>query len=264
MSDAEKKNDRKGKQKMIEVDVEPRIHWYPREHCITRFPYGISFPQGCESPGYEEDFSWYLDDLQHNVEVKIDECLQEDGPPGIVHELLMDSPVERLRQHFNQPKPAPINQDTSNPFADLEAKVGIGSSNQHAPDVVGQRSSRVYSGTERCYVTGTPMSSEHPHMVSREHRVLYAFHPKFGPFEVHEGVAVVADQFLVSGLSRVGFQSITLDAEVRFMVRQMAGRPWRIDDPMCFPVIDSLCPATGRIGRAIFAGFGNPGTDPAT
>ncbi|KAI3915072.1 hypothetical protein MKW92_007261, partial [Papaver armeniacum] len=264
MFDAEKKIDRKGKQKMIEVDVEPRIHWYPREHCITRFPYGIAFPQGCESPGYKEDFSWYLEDLQHNVEMKIEEYLQEDGPPGIVQEFLMDSPVERLCQHFNQPKPAPINQDTSNPFADLGVEVGIGSSRQHAPDKIGHRSTRESRGIESCYVTGTPMSSEHPQMGSREHWVLYAFHPKFGPFEVHEGVDVVADRFLVSGLSRVRFWSITLDAEERFMVRQSAGRPWRNDEPMRFPVMDSLCPATGRIGREIFTGFENPDTDPAT
>ncbi|KAI3951042.1 hypothetical protein MKW92_048765, partial [Papaver armeniacum] len=119
MSDNEKNFDRKGKQKMVEVEIEPRIHWYLREHCVTRLPYGIAFPQGCESSGYEEDFNWYLEDMQHNVEVKVEECLQNDGPPGIVHELLMDSPVEHLRHHFNQPKHVPINQDISNPFADL-------------------------------------------------------------------------------------------------------------------------------------------------
>ncbi|KAI3900786.1 hypothetical protein MKW98_012510, partial [Papaver atlanticum] len=78
MSDAIRNMDRKGKWKMIEVDIEPRIHWYPREYAIDRLPYGITFPQGCESPGFEANFSWYFDDLQHNVNMKIEECLQKD------------------------------------------------------------------------------------------------------------------------------------------------------------------------------------------
>lgn len=55
--------------------------------------------------------------------------------------------------------------------------------------------------------------------------VLYAYHPKYGRLEVHEGVAVVADGLLVYGVSRVRFQSITLPAAERFMVRQLAARP---------------------------------------
>ncbi|KAI3960482.1 hypothetical protein MKW98_002981, partial [Papaver atlanticum] len=249
MSDAERNSDRKGKRKLVEADIESRIHWYPRKYSIDRLPYGIIFPQGCESPIFEESFAWYLDDLQHNVDVKVEECLQQEGTPG--HELLFESPVERLRQFFNQPKATPIYQDTSNPFKDVgvESPVRKGGCSRQTQDEVGDAVKR--------YVTGIPVSSEHPQMGSKEKWVLYAYHPKFGPFEVHEGVAVVADRFLVYGLSRVGFQSITLSADERFVVRQLASQPWRHDDPMHFPVMDALCPATGKIGRAIFVGKEN-------
>ncbi|KAI3869981.1 hypothetical protein MKW92_049523, partial [Papaver armeniacum] len=258
-------DDQKGKRKLHEVEGEPRIHWYPREFSITRFPYGIPFPQGCESPEYEADFSWYLEDLQHNVEVKLEQDLQKDRPLGAIsHELLMDSQVDRLRRHFNQPNPASIGQDTSNPFADLYANIGFGSSAQHAAEGMNQGALTKHGDRNECYATGMPKSATHPQMGKNEHWVLYAFHLKYGPFEVHEGVAVVADRFLISGVSRIGYQSITLDARERRIVRHLAGQPLHRDEPIRFPVMDSLCLATGRIGRAIFEGFGSPGTQPAT
>ncbi|KAI3928456.1 hypothetical protein MKW98_024057, partial [Papaver atlanticum] len=92
--------------------------------------------------------------------------------------------------------------------------------------------------------------------------VLYAYHPRYGPFQMHKGVDVVVDRFLVSGLSRIGYQSITLDAKERYMVRQLAAHPWWYDEPMHFPVMDALCPVIWKIGRAIFSGAIQPATDP--
>ncbi|KAI3963408.1 hypothetical protein MKW98_022830, partial [Papaver atlanticum] len=262
--------DRKGKRKMQEVDIEPRIHWYPHEYCVDCFPYGIAFPQGCESPGFEESFPWYLDDLQHNVNVKVEECLDQDGPPSVVHELLIDSPVERLKQFLKQPNPAPINQDTSNPFEDqgegvvpnksiLQEK-NVESGPSHPPEEHQGNQDKMSDIGE----IGSQSSTAKPRRPGSDDDswVLYAYHPKYGPFQVHEGVVVVADRFLVSGLSRVGFQSITLAADERHMVRQLAARPWHYDEPMHFPVMDALCPATGLIGQAIFTGGVQPTTDP--
>lgn len=36
-----------------DFSMEPQIYFYPHEHAIERLPYGIPFPQGCESPAYE-------------------------------------------------------------------------------------------------------------------------------------------------------------------------------------------------------------------
>ncbi|KAI3830608.1 hypothetical protein MKX03_016440, partial [Papaver bracteatum] len=235
--------DRKGKKKMMEIEEEGSIRWYPREYGITRLPYGIPFPQGCESPGYESDFSWYLNDMQHNVDVKLEVELQGDTPPGaVLHELMMDSPVDWLRSHFVQIKVTPREQEFINPFADLHNERDIGSSAPKSP-----------GGNDR-YVTGMPRAASHPQMGNRKHWVMYAFHPKFGPFEVHEGVAIVADRFLISGVSRIGYQSITLESRERGIVRQLDALPIHRDEPMRFPVLDALCPTVGNIGRSIFAG----------
>lgn len=73
--------DPKGKRKLIEAEEEPRIHWYPYEHLVSRLPYGVAFPQRCESPDFQANFDWYLRDMQHNIGVKIEEeFLQQDGP----------------------------------------------------------------------------------------------------------------------------------------------------------------------------------------
>lgn len=49
------------------------------------------------------------------------------------------------------------------------------------------------------------------------------------------------------------------------MVRQLDAQPWHEDEPMHFPVMDALCPATSKIGRAIFVSAAiDPATDPST
>lgn len=116
MDENQRNVDQKGERKMREVDDEPRIHWYPYEHLLNCLPYGIAFPQGCESSDFQENFDWYLRDMQHNVDVKLEECLDQDGPPEIIHELLLDFPIERLAQFFKQNKPSPIRKSIGNPF----------------------------------------------------------------------------------------------------------------------------------------------------
>ncbi|KAI3848369.1 hypothetical protein MKW98_005749 [Papaver atlanticum] len=259
MADNQQNVDRKGKRKMSEVDIEPRIHWFPYEHIVSRLPYGIAFPQGCESPNFRESFDWYLKDMQHNMDVKIEECLQQDNPPGVVHELLINSPVERLIQFFKQSKPSHINQDNNNQFLRSGVSVEHGGCKMHGNAKRGKASAPVTNEDDDPipYVKPVRAGSDD------DDWVLYAYHPKYGPFEVHEGIAIVTDRFLVSGLSRIGFQSITLPVGAQFMVWQLAAQPWHEEEPMHFPVLDALCLATGRIGRAVFAGVAQPATDPA-
>lgn len=54
---------------------------------------------------------------------------------------------------------------------------------------------------------------------------LYVVYPQYGAFVVHEGVAFVAYRFLVAGVGRVGFMSITMPAEIRKFVRMLAMLP---------------------------------------
>lgn len=61
--------------------------------------------------------------------MKVEEFLQQGGPPGVVNELLVGSPVERLIHIFKQPKPSPINQDTGNLFLRPELRVEQGGCN---------------------------------------------------------------------------------------------------------------------------------------
>lgn len=160
-----------------------------------------------------------MKDLQHNIDVKVEEFLQQGGPPGVVNELLVGSPVERLIHIFQQPKPSPINQDTGNLFLRPELRVEQGGCNMAGV------AKRMRDGDSSMHEDGmhrdlfAKNSSSSCVESDDDDWVLYAYHPKYGPFEVHQGVAVVADRFLVSGVRRIGFQSITLPADTRFMVR---------------------------------------------
>lgn len=181
-------------------------------------------------------------------------------PSGVLHELLLDSPFERWVQFFKQNKAPPVQQDVGNPF--LKPGIRIEDGGCRMPGATHSMGDDMSAPTvsDQSFPSLKPKRNGY----DDDDWVLYAYHPKFDPFEVHEAVAIVADRFLVSGLSRFGFQSITLQPEARYMVRQLAARPWRRDEPMRFPVLGALCPATGNIGREIFAqAASNPATDPS-
>ncbi|XP_026453370.1 uncharacterized protein LOC113354161 [Papaver somniferum] len=181
MAEDWKSLDWKGKGKMVDVDIESRIHWYPTEYCVDCLYYGIAFPQGCESPDFRENFSWYLDDLQHNVNVKIDECLQQEEPPGIVHELFVDSPVDRLVQFFSQPKSTPINQGTSNPFLVHGAGVDSGGGSHPFNGEIGE-SSNPPGDVDMSDVDASegPSPTVKPRLYGSEDDdwILYTYHPR--------------------------------------------------------------------------------------
>lgn len=83
---------------------------------------------------------------------------------------------------------------------------------------------------------------------------LYVVHPRFGPFEVHEGVHVVADRFLVVEVGRIGFMYITLYANVRHAIRILVMHLWGDDPVMYFPVLDILSPIISQLRWEIFVG----------
>lgn len=82
---------------------------------------------------------------------------------------------------------------------------------------------------------------------------LYVAHPRFGPFEVHEGVVAVADRFLVSVVGRIGFMSITMPAEVRRAIQILAMQTWDYNAPVHFTVLDALFPTVAHLDREIFS-----------
>ncbi|XP_026406040.1 uncharacterized protein LOC113301476 [Papaver somniferum] len=81
---------------------------------------------------------------------------------------------------------------------------------------------------------------------------LYVVHPQFGAFVVHEGVAFVADRFLVVWVGRFGFMSITMPANVSQFVWILVMQPWNYDAPMHFSVLDALCPTVAGIKHEVF------------